>query len=35
MSSVKTEAHAFAIQTIFPRMGRVRSAGGIVKALAV
>jgi nicotinamidase-related amidase len=34
MSSLAAEAHEFAIKTIFPRMGRVRSTEEILKALA-
>jgi nicotinamidase-related amidase len=34
MTTVTAEMHAFAVQTIFPRMGRVRSAAEIVAALA-
>jgi len=34
MSSIKAEAHGFAVQNIFPRMGRVRSVEEILKALA-
>jgi nicotinamidase-related amidase len=33
MTSVSAEAHQFAIGTIFPRMGRIRSTTGIVDAL--
>jgi nicotinamidase-related amidase len=33
MSSVTAEAHAFAISTIFPRIGRVRSSAQIMEAL--
>ena len=33
MSSISPEAHHFAIQTIFPRMGRVRSTAEILEAL--
>jgi nicotinamidase-related amidase len=33
MSSVTAEAHVFAIQTIFPRMGRVRTTAEILDAL--
>jgi nicotinamidase-related amidase len=33
-SSLSTEAHNFAIQNIFPRMGRVRKTDDILKALA-
>jgi nicotinamidase-related amidase len=34
MSSIKAEAHDFAIQHIFPRMGRVRTVEQVLKALA-
>jgi nicotinamidase-related amidase len=34
MSSITAEAHNFAIQNIFPRMGRVRTVGQVLKALA-
>jgi nicotinamidase-related amidase len=34
MSSLKAEAHGFAVQNIFPRMGRVRTVEEILKALA-
>ena len=34
MSSNSPEAHAFAIKTIFPRMGRVRSTAEILEALS-
>jgi nicotinamidase-related amidase len=34
MSSVAAEAHDFAVQHIFPRMGRVRKSAEIVEALA-
>jgi nicotinamidase-related amidase len=34
MSSVSAEAHGFATQNIFPRMGRVRSVEEILKVLA-
>ena len=34
MSSISPEAHAFAIGTIFPRMGRIRSTAEILEALA-
>jgi nicotinamidase-related amidase len=34
MSSIKAEVHDFAIQNIFPRMGRVRTAEQVLKALA-
>ncbi len=33
MSSISAEAHNFAVQQIFPRMGRVRSAQEIIAAL--
>lgn len=33
MSSISAEAHEFAIKTVFPLMGRVRSVDDIVKAL--
>jgi nicotinamidase-related amidase len=33
MSSIGAEAHEFAVKTIFPLMGRVRSVDEIVKAL--
>jgi hypothetical protein len=34
MSSVAAEAHDFAVQHIFPRVGRVRKSAEIVEALA-
>ena len=34
MSSVSAEAHPFAVSTIFPRMGRVRSTEQVLTALA-
>jgi hypothetical protein len=34
MSRIKAEAHDFAIQNIFPRMGRVRAVEQVLKALA-
>lgn len=33
MASISAEAHEFAVKTIFPLMGRVRSVDEIVKAL--
>lgn len=33
MSSVSAEAHQFSVDTIFPRMGRVRSTAQIITAL--
>jgi nicotinamidase-related amidase len=33
MTTMKTEAHRFATETIFPRMGRVRSAAAVLEAL--
>ena len=34
MSSIKAEVHDFAIQNIFPRLGRVRTVEQVMKALA-
>ena len=34
MTSVNAEAHRFAVSTIFPRIGRVRSTDDILRALA-
>jgi nicotinamidase-related amidase len=34
MSSIKAEVHTFAVQNIFPRMGRVRTTEQVLKALA-
>jgi nicotinamidase-related amidase len=34
MSSVKTEVHNFAVENIFPRMGRVRTVEQLLEALA-
>jgi nicotinamidase-related amidase len=34
MSSVKAEAHQFATEVIFPRMGRVRTTDAVLKAIA-
>lgn len=35
MTSVSAEAHEFSLKNIFPRIGRVRSTGEILQALAV
>jgi nicotinamidase-related amidase len=34
MSSVRADAHEFAVKTIFPRIGRVRSTADVLNALA-
>jgi len=34
MASLSAEAHGFAVQHIFPRMGRVRTSGEVLEALA-
>jgi nicotinamidase-related amidase len=34
MSSLSAEAHGFAVQHIFPRMGRVRTVDEVLEALA-
>ncbi|HXH41366.1 MAG TPA: hypothetical protein VNN08_22250 [Thermoanaerobaculia bacterium] len=33
MSGLSANAHQFAVTTIFPRMGRVRSAGEVLAAI--
>ena len=33
MAGMSSEAHAFAVSTIFPRIGRVRSAADVLAAL--
>lgn len=33
MTSFSAEAHAFAVQNIFPRMGRVRTSGDVIESL--